>query len=244
VSRARDSQRVLVTGASRGIGRAVALLLAARGDRVVAIGRDAQALATLSAENDTADVVGQLVTVRGDVDSDAARARIVDDADTAFGGLDALVLCAGIARHAALGAITADDFDATLRTNLVAPVLLAQRALGRLADGGAIVLVGSNLAHRSAAGTLAYAASKAGLEAAARTMALELAARKIRVNLVAPGAVDTEMLRGRDLEALAQLHPLGRLGHVDEIAAAIAFLLDAPWTTGTTLVVDGGALLR
>jgi len=241
---ARGSQRVLVTGASRGIGRAVAMLLAARGDRVVAVGRDAAALASLVAESDAAHGVGRVFVVRGDVDREAERAQIVDAADAALGGLDALVLCAGIARHGVLGGVSEEDLDATLRTNLIAPVLLAQSALGRLSDGGAIVLVGSNLAHRPVAGTLAYAASKAGLEAAARAMALELAPRAIRVNVVAPGAVDTEMLRGRDLESLARAHPLGRIGRADEIAAAVAFLLDAPWTTGTTLVVDGGALLR
>lgn len=237
-------QRVLVTGASRGIGRAVAVQLAARGDRVAASGRDVAALRELVDTSAREDGVGRIVAVPGDVTDEQARGQLLDDADAALGGLDSLVLCAGVARHAALGMITGDDLAVTLGTNLVAPVLLAQRALGRLSDGGAIVLLGSNLAHRSAVGMLAYAASKAGLEAAARTMALELAPRGIRVNVVAPGAVDTEMLRGRDLSGLARAHALGRIGRTDEIADAVLFLLDSPWTTGTTLVVDGGALLR
>jgi NAD(P)-dependent dehydrogenase (short-subunit alcohol dehydrogenase family) len=235
---------VLVTGASRGIGRAVAALLAARGDWVAACGRDTAALGELVAASAREDGAGHIVAVPGDVTNEGDRARMLDAAHAALGGLDSLVLGAGVAQHGALGAITAEDLDATLRTNLVAPILLAQRALGRLSNGGAIVLLGSNLAHRSVAGTLAYAASKAGLEAAARTMALELAPRGIRVNVVAPGAVDTEMLRGRDLSGLAKAHALGRIGRTDEIAEAVLFLLDSPWTTGTTLVVDGGALLR
>ncbi len=237
-------QRVLVTGASRGIGRAVAVLLAARGDWVAACGRDLAALTELVAESKQEGGAGGIFAVPGDVTSEQERAGLLDAAVAVLGGLDALVLSAGIARHALFGAITDEDLGATLSTNLVAPVLLAQRALGRLSDGGAVVLLGSNLAHRSVAGTLAYAASKAGLEAAARTMALELAPRGIRVNVVAPGAVDTEMLRGRDLSGLARAHALGRIGRTDEIAEAVLFLLDSPWTTGTTLIVDGGALLQ
>lgn len=237
-------ERVLVTGASRGIGRAVALLLAARGRRVAACGRDAAALSALVAESARENGPGRIVSVRGDLTHEHERAQVVSGADLALGGLDALVLSAGVARHAALGAVTPVDLDATLSANLVAPVLLVQHALHKLTDGGAIVLLGSNLAQRPVAGTLAYAASKAGLEAAARAMASELAPRGIRVNVVAPGAVDTEMLRGRDPVALARAHPLGRLGHADEIAEAVLFLLDSPWTTGTTLVVDGGASIR
>jgi NAD(P)-dependent dehydrogenase (short-subunit alcohol dehydrogenase family) len=174
----------------------------------------------------------------------AERERLVAEAGAALGGLDALVLAAGIARHAPVGGLSESDFDATLAVNLVAPVLLAQAALARLSEGGGIVFVGSNLATRPVTGTLAYAAAKAGLDAASRALALELAPRGVRVNLVAPGAVDTEMLRGRDLDALAAVHPLGRIGRAEEIAAAVLALLDASWTTGTTLVVDGGALLR
>ncbi len=237
-------RRVLVTGASRGIGRAVALALAARGSAVAACGRDDTALAALVAEAASASPSGRVVPLAGELTRADDRARLVERACAALGGLDALVLAAGIARHAPLGAIAESDFAATLGANLVAPVLLAQVALDRLADGGAIVLVGSNLAQRPVPGTLAYAAAKAGLDAAARAMAIELAPRGIRVNVVAPGAVDTEMLRGRDLAALAAVHPLGRLGRPSEIASAVLSLLDATWTTGTTLVVDGGALLR
>jgi NAD(P)-dependent dehydrogenase (short-subunit alcohol dehydrogenase family) len=239
-------KRVLVTGASRGIGRAVALALVARGSAVAACGRDTAALDALvdDARRVGAASGGRIVPVVAELTHADDRERLVAEAAAALGGLDALVLAAGIVRHAVVGALTEADFEATLAANLVAPVMLAQAALPRLVDGGGLVFVGSNLARRPVPGTLAYAAAKAGLDAAARGLALELAPRGIRVNLVAPGAVDTEMLRGRDLDALAAVHPLGRIGRAEEIAAAVLALLDAPWTTGTTLVVDGGALLR
>lgn len=239
-------KRVLVTGASRGIGRAVALALVARGSAVAACGRDEAALASLVAAAQEAGLSsgGRVVPIVAELTRADERARLVVDAAAALGGLDALVLAAGIARHAPVGALAEADFDATLSANLVAPVLLAQAALPHLADGAGVVFVGSNLALRPVSGTLVYAAAKAGLDAAARGLALELAPRGIRVNLVAPGVVDTDMVRGRDLEALAAVHPLGRIARPGEIAGAVLALLDAPWTTGTTLVVDGGALLR
>ena len=236
-------KRVLVTGASSGIGRAVTLALTARGRRVAACGRDVAALAEVVAECTAKHGAGCAFAVPGDVTNAEDRGKIIDAASHALGGLDGLVLSAGIARHALLGALAASDLDETLRTNLVAPVLLVQRSLGVFEDGGSIVLVGSNLAQHPVPGTLAYAASKAGLEAAARAMAMELAPRGIRVNTVAPGAVDTPMLRGRDLGQLARAFPLRRVGRAHEIAESVVFLLDSPWTTGSTLVVDGGALL-
>ncbi len=239
-------KRVLVTGASRGIGRAVTLALVARGSAVVACGRDTAALDALVVEARRVEAAsgGRVVACVAELTRAADRERLVAEAAAALGGLDALVLAAGIARHAAVGALTEADFDATLAADLVAPVLLAQAALPQLADGGGVVFVGSNLAQRPVPGTLVYAAAKAGLDAAARGLAIELAPRGIRVNVVAPGVVDTDMMRGRDLAALAAVHPLGRVARPDEIAGAVLALLDAPWTTGATLVVDGGALLR
>jgi NAD(P)-dependent dehydrogenase (short-subunit alcohol dehydrogenase family) len=239
-------KRVLVTGASRGIGRAVTLALVARGSAVVACGRDTAALDALVAEARGVGAAsgGRAVPLVAELTRADDRVRLVAEAAAALGGLDALVLAAGIARHAPVGALTEADFDATLAADLVAPVLLAQAALPLLADGGGVVFVGSNLAQRPVPGTLVYAAAKAGLDAAARGLAIELAPRGIRVNVVAPGVVDTDMMRGRDLEALAAVHPLGRVARPDEIAGAVLALLDAPWTTGSTLVVDGGALLR
>lgn len=226
--------RVLVTGASRGIGGAVAALLAARGDEVWMAARDPSTLA----EAASALGVDPRRTVAVDLARDEAPDRVVEAlGDTR---LDALVCAAGIARRAPLGAIERHDFVAQLQVNLVAPVLLTQALAPWLADGASVVHVSSNLAHRAVPGRIAYSASKAGLEAAVRGLAQELAPRRIRVNAVAFGAVLTDMMAGVPLDALERVHPLG-VGRPEQAAAALVALLDAPWTTGATLVVDGGA---
>ncbi len=127
----------------------------------------------------------------------------------------------------------------------------------RTAGGGAIVHVASTLGVRSAPGTTAYAATKAALLSVTRTLALELAADKVRVNAVLPGVVDTDMVRvprvevapeeapaliEKQLAELRELHPIGRLGEPEDVAAAVCYLLDASWVTGAALEVDGGLL--
>jgi NAD(P)-dependent dehydrogenase (short-subunit alcohol dehydrogenase family) len=252
--------RLLVTGASRGIGRAVARRLHARGDALA-----------LSARSDThlAPVLAELPGTFG-VPAELTRASelesLVSRAAAALGGLDGLVHCAGVVRYAPALDITSTDLDAQLRVNFVAGFTLTQAVARRLlaANGsGAIIHVASTLGLRPARGSAAYAASKAALIAATRAFALELAAHGIRVNAVAPGIVDTDMVRvvrdpdrdvltpqqtaerlDQQMTALASLHPLGRLGTPDEIAEAVEYLLDAKFVTGTVLVVDGGLTLN
>jgi NAD(P)-dependent dehydrogenase (short-subunit alcohol dehydrogenase family) len=251
--------RVLVTGGSRGIGRAVVEALVARGAKVAAVGRDGAALGALR----DAMPEGSVIPLVADVALDADRDGIVPRAVEALGGLDALVQCAGIVRYATVGRITAEDLRAQIAVNLVAPLLIAQAAAPHLRSGGAIVHVTSNLGSRPVPGTAAYAATKAALDNVTRTLAQELAPFGIRVNAVAPGVVDTEMIRvvrsdldvvpptdtdaeGRieaQLQRLAGLHPLGRIGRPAEIAEAVIHLLDAPWTTGAIYVVDGGRIV-
>lgn len=251
--------RVVVTGASRGIGRAVVTALAARGARVAAVARDRDALDALAAE---AEGVTPIVA---DVGDPGACDAIVEGAAEALSGLDGVVSAAGIVRYQPVGAITERDLRAQLDVNLVAPILLAQsaaRVMRAQGTAGAIVNVASTIAMRPAPSTIAYAATKGGLVAATRGLALELAPDRIRVNAVAPGVIDTDMVRAlrlapgeaeptgeererrvRDQIAhLAKLHPLGRIGRADEVADAIVHLLDAEWTTGEVLVVDGGLL--
>jgi NAD(P)-dependent dehydrogenase (short-subunit alcohol dehydrogenase family) len=160
----------------------------------------------------------------------------------ALGGatLDGIVWAAGVVRRAPVGSIRDDDLFNLLRVNLAAPLLVTQALVQQLADGASIVLVSSNLAHRPVPGSIAYAASKAALEAVARGLAQELAGRGIRVNAVAFGAVKTDMLEGVPMEPLERAYPLG-VGRAEDAAQALVALLDAPWTTGATLVVDGGA---
>ncbi len=227
-------KRILVTGASRGIGAAVARLLAARGDELWMAARDPGPLVAAAA----AIGVDERRTIAVDLAHGAAPGRML----AALGGatLDGIVWAAGVVRRAPLGAIREDDLASVLQVNLAAPLLVTQALVPQLAAGASIVLVSSNLAHRPVPGSIVYAASKAALEAVARGLAQELAGRRIQVNAVAFGAVLTDMIRDVPAAALERAHPLG-VGSAEDAAQALVSLLDAPWTTGTTLIVDGGA---
>lgn len=238
----------LVTGASRGIGRAIAELLLARGRSVIASARDGALLASLEQAHP-----GRVTTIPCDLAQPGAAAKLIERARE-VGTLHEVVLAAGIARYAAFADVTEQDLRAQLELNFIAPFTLLQHA-GRSMAEGSMVVVASTLAFRTAPTTAAYAASKAALVSAARSAALELAPR-VRVNVVAPGVVDTDMVRaprralsrGEDaaalvaqqLASLRALHPLGRLGTPEEVAEAVLYLLDARWLTGTVLTIDGG----
>jgi NAD(P)-dependent dehydrogenase (short-subunit alcohol dehydrogenase family) len=242
------AETVLVTGATRGIGRAVLDALVARGAIVVAAGRDE---AALDAARGAAPA--QVHPLRVDLGIASERAACVASAGELAGELTGLVQCAGVVRYADLDALTEEDLRLQLEVDLIAPLLLARDFAAHLTPasrGGAIVNVASTLALRPARGLAAYSAAKAGLVAATRAIAAELAPA-IRVNAVAPGVVDTDMVRvprteggsvEAQLEELRTLHPLGRLGRPSDVAAAVVHLLDAEWTTGSVFVVDGGLL--
>jgi len=246
----------LVTGASRGIGRAIVELLLARGRRVVACARDAQALADL--EDAYPDHVTALPI---DLTLPGAALWAVDEAVKRAGPLDELVLAAGMVKYAPLGAVTDQLLRAQLELNFIASFTMLQHAgvAMRARGRGAIVAIASTLAFRAAPTTAAYAASKGALVSAAAAAALELAPQ-VRVNVVAPGVVDTDMVRvprrplapdeqqdevvDAELEALRVLHPLQRLGRPEDVASAVLYLLEAEWVTGSVLTVDGGLSLR
>ena len=248
-----SGKRYLVTGASRGIGAAVVDALARRGDRVMAFGRDEAALRAVAQPHRK-----KVWVAVGDLRHARARDRLVGKAVDALGGLDVLVQCAGVVRYEGVGGIGEDALREQLDVNLVGPLMLAQSAVEPLSESrGAIVNVTSTLAARPAPGTAAYAATKAAMVAWTKTFAAELAPR-VRVNAVAPGVVDTQMIRqvrlapgeampedpvtriADQLEALRGLHPLGRLGDPRDVAEAVLYLLDAQWVTGSVLTVDGG----
>jgi len=251
--------RVIVTGATRGIGRAVVDVILERGGRVVAIARDETALSALASEHGE-----RLRSVPADLARTDTLRHLAQVAIDAFDGVDGLVNCAGIARYEPVGAIGADSVDEQLRVNLVAPLLLCQSVASHLRGrGGSIVNVSSTLSERAAEFTSVYAATKAGLNALTRGLALELASHSIRVNAVLPGGVDTDMLRAprlrpgesldepalekrveSQLATLAALHPLGRLGRPSEIAEVIVSVLDREWQTGSLVSIDGGLSLR
>lgn len=257
-----SSGRLLVTGASGGIGRTLVTALVDRGASVVAVGRDMDALLTLAKR-----APSSVTVVVGDLADPAQRRELVPRAVEVLGGLDGLVNCAGRVDYQRVGAITQAALEVQLAVNLVAPILLAQEAAEVMragGGGGAIVNVASTLADAPAPATTAYAATKAGLLAATRGLAHELAADCIRVNAVSPGVVDTPMVREprldpgetlpdgetRDaaiaahLEELRRLHPLGRLGTPEDVTGAVLYVLDATWMTGSVLTLDGGLLLR
>jgi NAD(P)-dependent dehydrogenase (short-subunit alcohol dehydrogenase family) len=250
------SDVALVTGATRGIGRATVAWLLSHGRRVVAVARDQAALEELSHEHP-----GKVMPLPFDLSDTERLGQLVAEAE-AFAPVDELVCCAGIVRYAAVGQVREDDLRAQLDVNFIAPFLLSQ-ALGtrmRARGRGAIVLVASTLGVVAAPLTSAYAASKAALIQTARAFAIELAP-SVRVNAIAPGVVDTDMVRvprtedaasgearerlvEAELSRLAHMHPLGRLGTAAEVACAIGFVLDASWMTGSVLTLDGGLLAR
>ncbi len=249
---------IIVTGATRGIGSATVDALLAGGGRVVGIARDEEALAKLEALHP-----GRVRGIAAHLERVDEVEAVVDRAVDAFGEVDGLVNCAGIAHYEPIGSITAGSIEQQLRVNLVAPLLLSQAVARRMSGrGGAIVNVSSTLSERVAEHTIVYAVSKAGLNALTKGLALELAPRGIRVNAVLPGAIDTDMLRSprlrpgesltttemqervrSQLEALASLHPLKRLGTPAEVAEVVVHALDQPWQTGSLLTIDGGLSL-
>lgn len=251
--------KVLVTGASRGIGRAVAQRLHAGGARLALSARAEPHL--LAVLRETPGSVG----LAAELTEPAELAGLVDRAAQALSGLDGFVHCAGVVHYADALSATRAELEQQLQVNCVAPFLLTQHAARhmRAAGGGAIVHVASTLGLRPAVGTAAYAASKAALISLTRSFALELGADRIRVNALAPGVIDTDMVRvlrpraedqaqlsaaeqaeqvEQQLSALARLHPLGRLGTAAEVAEAVAYLLAAEFVTGSVLTIDGGLL--
>ena len=234
----------LVTGASRGIGRAIAGRLAAQGATVIAAAREQNAAATvdeITAAGGTAEVASV------DVGDAAAIDALVAGALARHGRIDILVNNAGIAKDQLMLRMKREDWDAVIATNLTAAFALTQAVLKPMIrqKGGRIVCISSVVGQSGNAGQANYAASKAGLIGFAKAVAQEVASRNITVNVVAPGLVDTDMTRaitGDAREEWAAKIPLKRLGTPDDIAAAVCFLAshEASYITGQVLAVNGG----
>jgi 3-oxoacyl-[acyl-carrier protein] reductase len=234
----------IVTGASRGIGRAVALTLAKAGAAVVAGARGEHAAPVVE---EIRAAGGQGLAVALDVTDASTLAEAVAQASQAFGRIDVLVNNAGITRDQLMLRMKRDDWDAVLATNLTGAFTCTQAVLKTMVKQryGRIVNISSVVGQSGNAGQANYAASKAGLIGFSKSLAREVASRNITVNVVAPGLIDTDMTKGITDAAhqnWADSIPLGRLGTPDDVAAAVCFLASdaASYITGHVLAVNGG----
>jgi 3-oxoacyl-[acyl-carrier protein] reductase len=239
-----DGKIAIVTGASRGIGRAIAEKLAAGGATVICVARGSNAEPTVT------EIVakgGQAQAASLDVTDAAAVEALIKDTVERHGRIDILVSNAGITRDQLMLRMKRADWDEVISTNLTAAFTLCQAALKPMIKqrSGRIVAISSIVGQIGNAGQANYAASKAGLIGFCKALAREVASRQVTVNVVAPGFVDTDMTRaiaeGAKSDWVAQI-PLGRLGSPSDIASAVSFLAsdEASYITGQVLAVNGG----
>jgi 3-oxoacyl-[acyl-carrier protein] reductase len=239
-----NNRVALVTGASRGIGKAIALALAKAGAAVAVNYRERgeEAAAVVAAIRQGG---GRAAAIAADVASSAAVQRMVGEAEDRLGPIDILVNNAGMAAARGLDDITEADFDQALAVNLKSAFLCTQAVLPdmRARRWGRIVNI-SSIGARVGAGSVsvAYGAAKAGVEGLTRAYALRLAPEGVTVNAIAPGLIDTEMGAPLIAAGVGARIPVGRVGTGDDIAEAVLFLVADAFVTGQTLAVNGGAL--
>lgn len=242
-----DGKVAVVTGASKGIGAAIAKALGAQGASVVV---------NYASSKEGADAVagmieqtgGKAIVVQGDVSKQADVKRIFDTAIATFGRLDILVNNSGVYEWGALEDITEASFHRQFNINVLGPLLTMQAALEHFKDGGSVINIGSAVSSALPPQSTVYTATKSALDAVTGVLAKELGARNIRVNSINPGIVETEGSRaagfiGSDQETLyVSQTPLGRSGQPDDIADIAVFLASdaSRWLTGEKLIASGG----
>ena len=238
----------LVTGASKGIGAAIAKALAAEGASVVVSYASSKAGAD-AVVNDIVKAGGKAVAVQGDVSKAADAQAIVDAAIKHYGRLDVLVNNSGIYEFAPIEAITEEHYDKQFNVNVRGLLLVTQAAVKHLGEGASIINLGSLVSRIVPENTVVYTATKGAVDAITGVLSKELGPRKIRVNALNPGMVETEGTHavgaiGGDFEKYAlAATPLGRIGQPNDIASIAVFLAsdDSYWLTGERLYAGGGA---
>lgn len=235
------ARRWVVTGASRGLGLAIARLAASKGDRVALIARSADIDAQAQA------IGGEAIGLVADVTDPASVTGACAQIAERWGGIDVLINNAGLHRGGLLASLSQGDWQSVLDTNLSGPLNFARAVLPHMGEGGSIVNIGAVVGLRGFAGDAAYGASKAGLAGLTQVLAVELARSGIRVNYVIPGLTSTEMTAGISARAKAKLVasiPLGREGTAEELADVVWWVAGSPYMTGSIISNDGGLLCR
>jgi NAD(P)-dependent dehydrogenase (short-subunit alcohol dehydrogenase family) len=242
----------LITGAGSGIGRATAILFASEGAKVALVGRTASKL------DETAKAIheGSVFCLAADLSQRAEAQRAVDECARHFGGLDILINNAGISRQRSLLEMDEPLWDELVAHNIKNPFWVVQTAVPWLArrGGGVIINISSSLGLKPSPGFGAYAMTKAALQMLTLSLAQEHAKDRIRANTICPAVVDTPIHETyllpedaqRRKEEMARFYPLGRVGTPQEVAQAALYLAsdEASWLTGTTLLMDGGRLVK
>ncbi|WP_186086924.1 SDR family oxidoreductase [Burkholderia gladioli] len=242
---ASPTRAAIVTGGSRGIGRAIATRLAADGFAVV-VNYASNAAAAQETVGAIVEAGGTAIAVQGDVASEADVARLFDTTVERFGSVDVVVNSAGVMSMAAIDTEQLEAFDRTIATNLRGTFLVLAQAARRMQRGGRIIALSTSVIALSFPGYGPYIASKAGVEGLVRVLANELRGRGITANVVSPGPVATELFfngkTDEQVAKLAKLAPLERLGEPEDIASAVSFLAgpDGAWVNAQVLRVNGG----
>lgn len=237
----------IVTGASKGIGAAIAKALAADGAKVVVNYATSKSGADAVVQAIT-DAGGQAVAAQGDVSDSADAKRLVDTAIATYGKLDILVNNSGVYEFGALNEVTETQFRRMFDLNVLGLLLMTQAASAQLSEGGSIINIGSGVTAITPPGTVVYTATKGAVDVITGVLAKELGPRKIRVNSVNPSLTATEgtqsagMLASEFEAGIVAQTPLGRLGQPQDIADVVAFVAsdDARWLTGEKIIAGGG----
>ncbi|XP_003803577.1 carbonyl reductase family member 4 isoform X1 [Otolemur garnettii] len=229
-----------IFGGSRGIGRAVAQVMAPKGYRLALVARDLRV-----AQAAASDLGGDHLAFSCDVAKEHDVQNTFEEMEKRLGPIRFLVNAAGINRDSLLVRTKTEEMVSQLHTNLLGSMLTCRAAVKTMIQqqGGSIVNVGSIIGLKGNSGQSVYSASKGGLVGFSRALAKEVARKKIRVNVIAPGFIHTDMTKHLKEEHFKKNIPLGRFGEAIEVAHAVVFLLESPYITGHVLVVDGGLQL-